>query len=73
MTISCLINLISDLPPEQRTIPLSAIAERTKLDIGAQRGCGSGSYSCSAQTAKGRDVSHTKCGTHTHTHTHAHP
>jgi hypothetical protein len=34
VTISCLINLISDLPPEQRTIPLTAIAERTKLSIG---------------------------------------
>jgi len=35
VTISCLINLISDLPPEQRNIPLAAIAERTKLTIGA--------------------------------------
>jgi hypothetical protein len=35
VTISCLINLISDLPPEQRNIPLSAIADRTKLNIGA--------------------------------------
>lgn len=33
VTISCLINLISDLPPEQRDIPLSTIAERTKLTI----------------------------------------
>ncbi|KAI8474163.1 MAG: 26S proteasome regulatory subunit [Monoraphidium minutum] len=33
VTISCLINLISDLPPEQRSIPLTAIAERTKLTI----------------------------------------
>lgn len=33
VTISCLINQISDLPPEQRRIPLSTIAERTKLTI----------------------------------------
>lgn len=33
VTISCLINLISDLPPEQRTVPLSAIADRTKLSV----------------------------------------
>lgn len=33
VTISCLINQISDLPPEQRRIPLSTIAERTKLSI----------------------------------------
>ncbi|GBF93579.1 26S proteasome non-ATPase regulatory subunit 13 [Raphidocelis subcapitata] len=33
VTISCLINLISDLPPEQRNIPLSDIADRTKLNI----------------------------------------
>lgn len=33
VTISCLINLISDLPPEQRTIPLATIADRTKLTI----------------------------------------
>lgn len=33
VTISCLINLISDLPPEARTIPLATIAERTKLSV----------------------------------------
>jgi hypothetical protein len=33
VTISCLINQISDLPPEQRRIPLATIAERTKLSI----------------------------------------
>lgn len=33
MTVSCLINQISDLPPEQRCIPLSAIAARTKLSV----------------------------------------
>eukprot|EP00879_Flechtneria_rotunda_P027333 GHRR01029278.1.p1 GENE.GHRR01029278.1~~GHRR01029278.1.p1 ORF type:complete len:339 (+),score=124.00 GHRR01029278.1:1679-2695(+) len=33
VTISCLINQISDLPPEQRRIPLSTIAARTKLSI----------------------------------------
>lgn len=31
VTISCLINQISDLPPEQRRIPMSTIAARTKL------------------------------------------
>jgi hypothetical protein len=33
VTISCLINQISDLPPEQRRIPLATIAERTKLSV----------------------------------------
>jgi hypothetical protein len=33
VTISCLINQISDLPPEHRRIPLATIAERTKLSI----------------------------------------
>ncbi|KAF8061975.1 RPN9A [Scenedesmus sp. PABB004] len=33
VTISCLINQISDLPPEQRRIPLSDIAARTKLSV----------------------------------------
>eukprot|EP00775_Hariotina_reticulata_P005374 gene5374-5609_t len=31
VTISCLINQISDLPPEERRIPLATIAARTKL------------------------------------------
>jgi hypothetical protein len=39
VTISCLINLISDLPPEQRAIPLSTIADKTKLSVGALRAC----------------------------------
>jgi 26S proteasome regulatory subunit N9 len=33
VTISCLINQISDLPPEQRRIPMSTIAARTKLTV----------------------------------------
>lgn len=33
VTISCLINQISDLPPEQRRIPLATIAARTKLSV----------------------------------------
>lgn len=33
VTISCLINQISDLPPEQRRISMSTIAARTKLSI----------------------------------------
>lgn len=33
VTISCLINQISDLPPEHRRIPLAVIADRTKLSI----------------------------------------
>jgi 26S proteasome regulatory subunit N9 len=33
VTISCLINLISDLPPEHRRIPLATIAQRTKLSV----------------------------------------
>lgn len=33
VTISCLVNLVSDLPPESRVIPLSTIAARTKLSV----------------------------------------
>jgi hypothetical protein len=33
--LSCLVNLISDLPPEARAIPLADVAARTKLPIGA--------------------------------------
>lgn len=33
VTISCLINQISDLPPEERVIPLATIAARTKLSV----------------------------------------
>jgi len=33
VTIACLINLISDLPPEHRRIPLATIAQRTKLSV----------------------------------------
>lgn len=33
VTISCLITLISELPPESRRIPLAVIAQRTKLSV----------------------------------------
>eukprot|EP00877_Chromochloris_zofingiensis_P005250 jgi/Chrzof1/14726/Cz09g13170.t1 len=33
ITISCLMDLISSMPPEERSIPLSTIAQRTKLSI----------------------------------------
>jgi 26S proteasome regulatory subunit N9 len=33
VTISCLITLISELPPESRRIPLATIAQRTKLSV----------------------------------------
>jgi hypothetical protein len=39
VTISCLINQISDLPPEQRRIPLSTIAGAlTKILLGGGMG-----------------------------------
>lgn len=33
ITILCLMELISSLPPDQRTIALSTVAERTKLPL----------------------------------------